>query len=90
VRGRWHVQVPVNSNHGSDAHAQALAREAIERLVDYDDWFVREVENGLSQIDSVRTLPHDEVGSRLQRRLTGKAPGFASWYRTSVRRSCPL
>jgi hypothetical protein len=43
--------------HGSDAaHAhrtgagdrsQVLAREAIERLVDYDDWFVREVEKGL-------------------------------------------
>jgi predicted transcriptional regulator len=27
---------------GTDAHA--LAREAIERLLDYDDWFVREVE----------------------------------------------
>jgi hypothetical protein len=25
---------------------QELAREAIERLVDYDDWFVREVEKG--------------------------------------------
>ena len=29
---------------------QDLAREAIERLVDYDDWFVREVEKGLAQI----------------------------------------
>ena len=28
---------------------QDLAREAIERLVEYDDWFVREVEKGLAQ-----------------------------------------
>jgi predicted transcriptional regulator len=30
---------------GTDA--QALVCEAIERLLDYDDWFVREVEKGL-------------------------------------------
>jgi predicted transcriptional regulator len=53
---------------GTDA--QALAREAIERLLDYDDWFVREVEKGLSQVGSGRTLTHDEVGGRLSRHLT--------------------
>lgn len=58
---------------GTDA--QALAREAIERLLDYDDWFVREVEKGLSQVDSGRTLSHEEVGSRLNKHLTGKPPG---------------
>ena len=57
---------------GTDA--QALAREAIERLLDYDDWFMREVEKGLSQVDSGRTLTHDEVGSRLKKHLTGKPP----------------
>jgi predicted transcriptional regulator len=57
---------------GTDA--QALAREAIERLLDYDDWFMREVEKGLSQVDSGRTLTHEEVGSRLQERLSGKPP----------------
>src|SRR3954469_13991142 len=30
--------------------AQALAREAIVRLLDYDAWFVREVEKGLAQV----------------------------------------
>ena len=30
--------------------AEALAREAIERFVDYDEWFVNEVEKGLAQI----------------------------------------
>ncbi len=53
-------------------NAQALAREAIERLVDYDDWFLREVEKGLAQIERGETLEHEEVGKRLERRLTGK------------------
>ena len=30
---------------------KALAREAIERFVDYDEWFIREVEKGPAQID---------------------------------------
>jgi predicted transcriptional regulator len=51
-----------------------LAREAIERLVDYDDWFVREVEKGLAQIERGKILSHDEVGARLERRLTEKRP----------------
>jgi predicted transcriptional regulator len=44
---------------------QALAREAIERLVGYDDWFVREVEKGIAQIERGETLTHEEVGTRL-------------------------
>jgi predicted transcriptional regulator len=31
--------------------AEILAREAIERFVDYDEWFIREVEKGLAQIE---------------------------------------
>jgi predicted transcriptional regulator len=53
---------------------QALAREAIERLVDYDDWFVREVEKGLSQVERGETSSHEEVGRRLERYLTAKPP----------------
>lgn len=49
---------------------QELAREAIKRLVDDDDWFVREVEKGLAQIDGGQTLTHEEVGGRLNKRLT--------------------
>lgn len=54
--------------------AQALAREAIERLVDYDDWFVREVEKGLGQLERGETLSHEEVGARVEKRLTEKQP----------------
>ena len=59
-------------DRGTDA--EAVAREAIEGLVDYDDWFVREVEKGLTQIERVETLSHEEVGTRLRERLTDKQP----------------
>jgi predicted transcriptional regulator len=54
--------------------AQALAREAIERLVGYDDWFVREVEKGLAQVERGETLSHEQVGARLEQHLTDKPP----------------
>jgi predicted transcriptional regulator len=55
---------------GSDA--EILAREAIERFVDYDEWFIREVEKGLAQIDRGQVLSHEEVGKRLEKLLAGK------------------
>lgn len=55
-------------------NAQELAREAIERLVDYDDWFVRDVEKGLAQVERGETLSHEEVGARLSKHLAGKQP----------------
>jgi predicted transcriptional regulator len=55
--------------HERGTDPQALAREAIERLVGYDDWFVREVEKGLAQIERGETLSHEEVGTRLAKRL---------------------
>jgi len=51
---------------------EALAREAIERLVDYDEWFIREVEKGLTQIEQGKVLTHEEVGARMERRLAEK------------------
>ena len=49
--------------------ADVLIREAIERAVDYDDWFVREVEKGLAQIEAGEVLTHEAVGARLEQRL---------------------
>lgn len=51
---------------------EALAREAIERLVDYDEWFIREVDKGLSQVRQGKVMTHEEVGARLERRLAEK------------------
>ena len=42
---------------------QVLAVEGLERAVDYDDWFVREVETGLDQVTAGPTLSHEAVGS---------------------------
>ncbi len=52
--------------------AEALAREAIERFVDYDEWFVNEAEKGLAQIARGEVLTHEEVGARLEKSLTEK------------------
>jgi predicted transcriptional regulator len=51
---------------------EALAREAIERLVDHDEWFIREVEVGLTQVEQGKVLTHEEVGARVERMLTEK------------------
>ena len=52
------------SDRGVDAEAPAC--EAIERLVDYDEWFTREVEQGLAQIERGQVLTHEAVGARLE------------------------
>ena len=51
--------------------SEAVAQEAIERLVNYDDWFLREVDKGLAQVECRETLSHEEIAARLERRLTG-------------------
>jgi len=53
---------------------EALAREAIERLVDCDEWFIREVEKGLAQIEQGKVLTHEDVGARIERLLAEKQP----------------
>ena len=48
--------------------AQALVQEAIERFVGYDEWFVREVENGLAAADRGELIDHEEIGKRINGR----------------------
>jgi predicted transcriptional regulator len=50
---------------------QALVQEAIERLVDYDEWFLREVENGLAAADRGELIDHEEIGKLINRRYPG-------------------
>jgi predicted transcriptional regulator len=40
--------------------------------VDYDEWFIREVEKGLAQIERGELLTHEQVGERLEKLLTEK------------------
>jgi predicted transcriptional regulator len=46
-----------------------LVIEAIERLVDYDSWFLFEVDKGLAEVESGQTLSHEEAGIRLNKYL---------------------
>lgn len=52
--------------------AEALAQEAIARFVDYDEWFIREVEKGLASSDRGELLTHEEVGARLEKLIAEK------------------
>lgn len=48
--------------------AEALARETHERALDYDDWFVREVEVGLAQVEAGRTMDDEAAGERVAKK----------------------
>lgn len=54
------------SQQGRDT--EALVIEAVERLVNYDEWFLREVEKGLLAADRGELTNHEEVGKMLQQR----------------------
>lgn len=60
------------------ARAEAMPnywrREAIERFVDYDEWFIREVEKGIAAAHRGEFLTHEEVGVRLKALLATKRP----------------
>jgi predicted transcriptional regulator len=51
-----------------------VARDAIERVVNYDEWFIGDVEKGLAQIERGEVLTHQTVGARLDKRMTQKQP----------------
>jgi predicted transcriptional regulator len=51
--------------------AEALVQEAVERLVDYDEWFMREVEKGLAAAAHGEFVEHDEVARRIESRYPG-------------------
>ncbi len=50
---------------------RALVREAVERLVNYDEWFVREVEKGLAAADRGELIDHEEIGKLIDQRYPG-------------------
>ena len=54
------------SQQGRDS--EALVIEAVERMVNYDEWFIREVEKGIAAADRGQFLDHDEVKKRIERR----------------------
>jgi predicted transcriptional regulator len=60
----------VAARNGQDP-AQVI-QEAVDRLLDHDAWFVHEVEKGLSQAAKGDLIEHDEVVTRIEKRLKDK------------------
>jgi len=51
---------------------ESLVHEAVERYLDYDEWFIREVEKGLAQAERGELLEHEDVGARIEKLLAEK------------------
>jgi predicted transcriptional regulator len=50
---------------------RALVREAVERFLNYEDWFAREVENGLAAADRGELIEHAQIGKLIDERYRG-------------------
>jgi predicted transcriptional regulator len=48
-----------------------LAAEAIERMVNYDEWFLAEVQEGIVAADRGEVKDHDEVRKLIGQRYPG-------------------
>jgi predicted transcriptional regulator len=60
----------IASEQGRDT--KSLVKEAVERLVGYDEWFLRQVEIGLAQADRGELLEDNEVAARMENLITRK------------------
>jgi len=50
---------------------ETLVQEAVERLVDYDEWFLREVEKGLASADRGEFVEHGDIRKMIDSRYPG-------------------
>ncbi len=50
---------------------RALVREALERFLDYDEWFAREVEKGSAAADRGELSEHADIGRLIDQRYPG-------------------
>ena len=53
---------------------ESLVNEAIERFVGYDEWFIRQVEKGLAQLERGETLEHEQVAAKMGILIREKQP----------------
>jgi predicted transcriptional regulator len=49
--------------------SEALVVEAVERLVNYDDWFLREVQRGLDAAERGEFTEHKQISKLIQQRF---------------------
>ncbi len=48
---------------------EQVVQELIANYLEHDEWFRQEVAKGLASLDRGESVPHDEVGRRMERRL---------------------
>ena len=58
----------------SGRNTAELVQEAVDRLLDYESWFIQEVEKGLAQSTRGELIEHEEVVARIEKRLKEKQP----------------
>ena len=51
--------------------SEALVVEAVERLVNYEEWFLREVEKGIAAADRGGFVDHADVRRMIDERYPG-------------------
>ncbi len=56
----------------SGKSAIELVQEAVDRLLDYDNWIIQEVEKGLAQAVHGELIEHEEVIARIEKKLQEK------------------
>jgi predicted transcriptional regulator len=49
-----------------------VVQEAVDRLLDYDAWFLKEVEKGIAQAAKGDLIDHQDVVARIEKRLQEK------------------
>ena len=52
--------------------SEALVVEAVERMVNYDEWFLQEVEKGIAAADRGELVDHKDVKRLIDRRYPGR------------------
>jgi predicted transcriptional regulator len=51
--------------------SESLAVEAVERMVNYDEWFLQEVEKGLAAADRGEFVEHEDIRKMIDNRYPG-------------------
>ncbi|HEY7352632.1 MAG TPA: hypothetical protein VH596_07675 [Terriglobales bacterium] len=51
--------------------SETLVVEAVERMLNYDEWFIGEVEKGLASADRGELVDHERVSELIQKRFPG-------------------
>jgi predicted transcriptional regulator len=57
------------SEQGRDR--ESIVVEAVERLINYDEWFLQEVEKGLAAADQGKFVEDEEIRKTIDRRYPG-------------------